>query len=346
MITTFYDLDKELRHLGYTKMKEEAKYRKTYYKVERKDSDYVCKIVVCLDLLGEKILTSEGVDIVKGIASVQFEGTSPDNVLVIALDRKGTTNISGENIIFYDRDVLKIKGRTTELFEDELNGLKENLKSRKREELHAKALWENGKKKYSAAVIYALMAFIAWMQFSYTGGNGDVYGISAYEVYKNGQSYRLVSYLFTHASIGHLISNCTSLFIIGRMYARKRSTLDVLIIFLGGGILAGISSITAKMFVNEPTVLTVGASGAVFAVLGALLMNVFMDNATIGFRKEYVKYAVVTLVLSSISGNVDNVCHITGFLCGGLLEFILSKADNIYAYTKYVETRDKARTSF
>lgn len=346
MKTTLYHVDSALRRLGYSKMKQEEKYKKTYYKVERTGSEYVCKIAVCIDLIGSKVLTNEGIEIIKGIAAVQFEGATPDNVLVIALDRKGTANVNGKNIILYDRDALKIKGKTSELYMADLEFIKTDLKERKRDDAHKKALWENGIKQYSTTIIYIMVAFIVWMHFSNTGANSELYGISAYQVYRNGQSYRLVTYLFTHASIAHLLSNSTSLVLIGRMYARKRNPLDVLIVFMGGGIIAGICSVSYKMVTYESTVYTVGASGAVFAILGALLANVFMDNATIGYRKEYVKYAVVTLVLSALGSNTDNVCHIAGFLSGAAFDFLLTKADNICAYSKFIETRDKTRTTF
>ena len=346
MITTLYDLEVALRDLGYSKMKEQAKHKKTYFKVESINSEHVCKIVVCIDLLGAKVLTSEGVDIVKGIAATQFEGVNADDVLVIALDKKGTADVSGNNIIFYNRENLKLHGKVSELYTSELSGLKEGLKERKRKETHMKALWDYAENNHSTTAIYLLIGLIIWMQMCYTGKNTDMYGISAFDVYKNGQSYRLFTYLFTHAGFAHMLSNCTSLFVIGRTYARRRGFLDVLIVFLGGGVLAGTASITLNMVTYRPEAITVGASGAIFAVLGALLVNVFMDASLKGRRKNFVKYAAITLVLSSIGGSIDNVCHIAGFICGGLLEFILAKADKIYAYTKFIESRDKTRTSF
>jgi len=80
--------------------------------------------------------------------------------------------------------------------------------------------------------------------------------------------WTIVTNLFIHAGLWHIIANMLTLFFFGNAVLRLVGTGRFLIVYFGGGILGNILFI----LLGEPFSIAVGASGAVFAVGGALTM--------------------------------------------------------------------------
>jgi len=80
--------------------------------------------------------------------------------------------------------------------------------------------------------------------------------------------WTIVTNLFIHAGLWHIIANMLTLFFFGNAVLRLVGTGRLLIVYFGGGILGNILFI----LLGEPFSIAVGASGAVFAVGGALTM--------------------------------------------------------------------------
>jgi len=136
-----------------------------------------------------------------------------------------------------------------------------------------------------------------------------------------GEHYRLFSYMFLHADFVHLINNCFSLYIFGSRVERFYGLSKTLIIYLATGILAGVVSV---LFVPFPTI---GASGAVFGLLGAMLALARRSKADI----VGLNYPAI-LVLSGISlglgfmrPEINNHAHAGGFVAGFVLGMMFLK---------------------
>lgn len=336
---------KELLKLGYEKCGLLNGYKTAYWKVERKNNEYVTKIVVTVDCDMANIYTTEGIERVKDEAVCQFEDVTRDNVLVIAYVKPKMHDIKCDNVIFVFHLTSKVKTRNIiEMFEKEAFVMKEYAKTEKRNKIHRENAYGPKAQNYSTAITYILIAIILYSYMSLTGNKSSTYGISPLTVFKEGQSYRLFTYMFAHSGIGHLASNCLSLLVIGRLYAAKRGTFNFLIVYLIGGILSGITSLfCTMMFGSSHDIITVGASGAIYAILGGLLVNVLIDSALKQQKAYYVKYVIITVVLNCFGGGVDNVCHFAGLFFGMFLEFVITKIDSIDSADKYIATRDKTR---
>lgn len=89
------------------------------------------------------------------------------------------------------------------------------------------------------------------------------YGVLSSEIFK-GEWWRLVSYLFLHGGLSHLFMNLFGLVWFGRFVENIFGTANFLIIFLGSGILSGLTQV-----LMDPSGQAVGASGAVLGVFGA-----------------------------------------------------------------------------
>lgn len=129
-----------------------------------------------------------------------------------------------------------------------------------------------------------------------------------------GEYWRFLTPVFLHANILHLLVNSYSLYVVGstveRIYGRPR----FLIIYFLAGIFGNIASF---MFSLAPGV---GASGAIFGLLGALAYY-GVENPVI-FKKYFGYSLVATLVINIAYGfsnvGIDNFAHLGG-LTGGFL---------------------------
>uniref|UniRef100_A0A0D9XLN9 RHOMBOID-like protein n=1 Tax=Leersia perrieri TaxID=77586 RepID=A0A0D9XLN9_9ORYZ len=134
------------------------------------------------------------------------------------------------------------------------------------------------------------------------------------------QGWRLVTCLWLHAGLVHLLANMLSLVLIGLRLEQQFGYMRVGIIYLVSGI-GG--SVLSSLFIRNN--ISVGASGALFGLLGAMLSELF-TNWTIYTNKAA---ALVTLLIViainlaiGILPHVDNFAHIGGFFTGFLLGFI------------------------
>jgi membrane associated rhomboid family serine protease len=196
-------------------------------------------------------------------------------------------------------------------------------------------------------MLSALMIAIAY--FSLTQSS-EVLGLDYLKARDSGagfgyETYRYITYMFVHAGIIHLLSNMISLYYFGKNYLRKRNSFEMLFVFILGGALAGIIASYVNPILTKTT-MTVGASGAIFALLGGTIEAHIRDEEENITRKLF-KYAIITLVYSALGRNVDNVCHLAGFAAGFLIQWILEgfaiqeKLSKISKTRKHIEEGTK-----
>ena len=124
--------------------------------------------------------------------------------------------------------------------------------------------------------------------------------------------YRLITSCFLHAGFLHLFVNCYSLYIIGTQVESFYGKFKFLIIYLSSGIIGNLLSIC---FSNS---LSVGASGAIFGVIGALLYfgyhyRLYLGNA---IKNQIIPTIILNLLIGFMVSGVDNAAHIGGLIGG------------------------------
>lgn len=134
----------------------------------------------------------------------------------------------------------------------------------------------------------------------------------------DGRLYVLFIPLFLHADLGHLMANMVSLYGIGAIveeyYGRARTG----ILYVGGGLIGALFSLS-----KGRDVLAVGASGAIFALYGVLLVFLLRYGRRFASRLRWKTLRVylpflVAIVAPSIF-YADLLSHVGGFLGGALL---------------------------
>lgn len=141
------------------------------------------------------------------------------------------------------------------------------------------------------------------------------------EVY--GEYYRLFTCMFLHFGIQHLFYNMLLLIFIGDMLEKVAGKIRYLMIYLGGGLMGNLLSMAVAMHTGRYAV-SAGASGAIFAVLGALFCLVLRNKDRI--PPDLTRRLIVMTVLSLVQGftqtGTDNMAHLGGF-AGGILLCLL-----------------------
>lgn len=130
---------------------------------------------------------------------------------------------------------------------------------------------------------------------------------------ESGQLYRLISAVFTHESIFHLLMNMYALYIIGSQVETYLGKWKYILVYL----YSGIAGCLLSCVVN--TGWSLGASGAIFGLMGTLCYfgfhyRLYLDNA---LKTQILPLVVFNLALGFIIPNIDNAGHIGG-LVGGI----------------------------
>jgi len=168
-------------------------------------------------------------------------------------------------------------------------------------------------------------AFLRW---------GAVSGSASHwrDLWHDGRVFTLVSALFLHANLWHLIGNGLFLLIFGVPAERALGPWRLLAVFLLGGALANLA---AALLMDSPGRAIIGASGGISALMGAYL--VLFPKARLGvvvplgLWLEFVRapaalliglWAVLQLIFSFVGPSFGAVAwwaHLAGFLIGAVM---------------------------
>lgn len=133
--------------------------------------------------------------------------------------------------------------------------------------------------------------------------------------------WRLITCMWLHAGVFHVLANMLSLIIVGIRIEREFGFVKFGALYVVSG-LGG--SILSALF--ERSSISVGASGAVFGLLGGMLSELFMNRTMYtniaGHVLGLVAIVIINLGLGTLP-HVDNFAHIGGFLSGFLLGFVV-----------------------
>ena len=187
------------------------------------------------------------------------------------------------------------------------------------------------KTRQKCNLVIVLINCLVFLVLSILGdpGNGSFmlqYGADyAPFVLEKGEYFRLFTSMFLHFSLQHLAYNMLMLIFMGDILEKHVGKLRYLAIYLGGGLAGNLLSVFWAWH-TQSYAISAGASGAIFAVTGALLFYVL-------FRKNRIpelsgKRLVLLIVLNVLEGitaqGIDNLAHIGGLAGGFLLTALLN----------------------
>ena len=187
------------------------------------------------------------------------------------------------------------------------------------------------KRKDKSYLNFILIAvnIVVFVYVEATGGSNDVMhmidcGAAYPEFIRNGEYYRLFTSMFLHFGFEHLFSNMVLLFFVGDYMERYLGRLFYPILYIGGGLYAGWFSYRHDLAAGSDAV-SAGASGAIFAVVGGLLVLVIIHRGRLEdlTLQRMLLMAAFSLWVGFRSEGVDAYAHLGGFLAGVVLTLLL-----------------------
>lgn len=152
------------------------------------------------------------------------------------------------------------------------------------------------------------------------GANASVYTFAFH------QWWRLLTYAFLHGGIIHLGFNMWCLWSLGevaeRLYGRFTFACIYLLCGIGGGLMSA-----WWHFIPVPSV---GASGAIFGIAGAVIASTKLGEFSNSILAQSVMRSLMAfvgynVVFGLVMGSTDNACHFGGLLTGLLLGALVAK---------------------
>ncbi len=140
-------------------------------------------------------------------------------------------------------------------------------------------------------------------------------------VFKEFQLWRLVTCMFMHFGISHLVSNMVYLGICGYNLERVTGHLRFLLIYMLSGIGSSVVS-AAYYYLTDQLVVSAGASGAIYGLVGAIAYLTFRSIRSANIRTIFWRAGVILIFVfysSFLRTGVDGAAHIGGFIFGLIL---------------------------
>lgn len=178
-------------------------------------------------------------------------------------------------------------------------------------------------------VTYIFMGICAVLYLVSALLSGNVFTMDVVPLYKLGglvnidffrgnyiEFYRTITSIFLHANIVHLIFNMYALYVFGPQIESFFGKVKYAIIFIGSGIIGNLLS----MVVLNTGTISIGASGAIFGLMGSLLYfgyhyRVYLSGV---IKSQIIPIILINLVIGFSTYGINNYAHIGG-LIGGVL---------------------------
>lgn len=147
-----------------------------------------------------------------------------------------------------------------------------------------------------------------------------------------GEWWRLVACIFLHGGIIHLSLNCYVLWIAGRVVERLVGATSFATLYIVSGVIGSLASLAWN-----PFSVSVGASGAIFGVWGALLGYAIRqrDPATLRGLEQLRNIALLFVLANILAGmtleHIDLAAHIGGLIAGIASGLLLSQPVSLRA---------------
>jgi rhomboid protease GluP len=153
------------------------------------------------------------------------------------------------------------------------------------------------------------------------------WGSNAGPLTLRGEWWRLVTSMFLHGGLLHIAFNMFALWQAGRLVERMFGSIRFMGLYLIAGLCGSLASVLWNSHVNS-----VGASGAIFGIIGGLLA--FIGRSDSGVPATIVKdlrgsltgFLLFNIVAGFVYPHTDNAAHLGGLLGGYLAGHLLARS--------------------
>jgi membrane associated rhomboid family serine protease/Flp pilus assembly protein TadD len=142
----------------------------------------------------------------------------------------------------------------------------------------------------------------------------------------HGEWWRLFTYMFLHGGLIHIAMNMWCLWNLGTLCESLYGSWTYAAVYLITGVTGGLASVAWN-----PGVHSVGASGALFGLSGALIASFYLGEFSLsgisirGTLSSVLFFACFSLYFGFRSEGIDNACHIGGLIGGLILGALIAR---------------------
>lgn len=187
--------------------------------------------------------------------------------------------------------------------------------------------WKSYIRYYPVTCVLILANVLMFLVLTLNGGSTNLLTLLEYGAIVNvgaekEELWRYAAAIFLHNGMAHLFFNCFALLVFAPPLERLLGWWRYALLYMAGGFIANLLTvaISSRSVVDVGTV-SVGASGAIYAVYGAFLYIAVLQRAMMdeGSRKTLYGLLVTGIIMSFATPNVDYMAHLGGLLAGFIL---------------------------
>jgi rhomboid protease GluP len=181
-------------------------------------------------------------------------------------------------------------------------------------------------------MVFIAMVLASGPSLDFTGQVMVHFGANFGPFTLSGQWWRLLTYMFLHGSLMHIAFNMWCLWDLGALCESLYGRWTYAGIYLITGIAAGVASIGWN-----PGVLSVGASGAIFGLAGALIASFYLGEFSVprvaisGTLRSLLFFVGFNVLFGTLSPGIDNAAHggglVSGLIVGALIARVAPHPD-------------------
>jgi rhomboid protease GluP len=181
--------------------------------------------------------------------------------------------------------------------------------------------------------VFLAMALASGRVIDFPGQTMAHFGANIGPYTLSGEWWRLVTYMFLHGGLMHIAFNMWCLWDLGTLCESLYGRWTFAAVYIIAGIAAGVASIAWN-----PGVFSVGASGAIFGLAGALIASFYLGEFSLpsvaikGTLRSLVFFVGFNVLFGSMFPGIDNAAHfgglVSGLVLGALIARIAPQHDN------------------
>lgn len=189
---------------------------------------------------------------------------------------------------------------------------------------------------YKATITIFLLNLIGFVLSEIYGDKlYHAFACNAYMVNKMHEYYRLLTSNYLHFGWDHFFNNMVGLLILGASLEKVIGSIRYVILYTGAGIAGSMISVAYYGAMGQE-VLSAGASGAIFGLVGALAAVFLFCKEQ---RQTFDGFGIFLMIAGSLyhgfqSGTTDNAAHIGGCIGGFILLLLLYVSGNLVSAHK------------
>lgn len=178
------------------------------------------------------------------------------------------------------------------------------------------------KKPVVTNILIAIITIL--MLLMYLFGNGSTNIKTLYDfgaLVKDGNMLRLLTSIFLHIGILHYLMNTWALKLLGEQVEKFYGHVKTLLIFVYSGVIGNLLS----LILMDDGVISAGASGAIFGLMGAILYFAINQRTYMGeaLKREILPVIIINLMLGFLVPGINMYAHLGGFVSGMLISSAL-----------------------